>query len=184
LDKELIDAIKIEDTKTALYCLNAGADPNTRDPDEEANAHIHGFDDILEWLKQFTEKRTPRFHNPAIIALFVDQVYPDHPPQENLEIARALLDHGADINARDEEGVTPLIWALNRKWNRTAHLLLERGADIHLRTREGFTPLMAARGEQAEQLIRRGADVHAVDSFGTTALHYACEGVDLAASGL
>jgi ankyrin repeat protein len=29
----------------------------------------------------------------------------------NLEVARLLLEHGAEVNARDEEGLTPLDWA-------------------------------------------------------------------------
>ncbi len=46
----------------------------------------------------------------------------------NLEIAEALLDCGADIEARDSRGDTPLQRALNCRKPRMAELLLSRGA--------------------------------------------------------
>lgn len=184
LDTELIDAIKIGDTKAALYCLQAGADPNTRDPYEEQSVEeqsVHGLEAFRGWLKQFTDRQPPRFHNPALITLFVDQTDPDRTRQENLEIARALLDHGADINARDVDGATPILCALHLKWDRTAQLLLDRGADIHLRGKDGYNTLMAARGEFTEKLIQRGGDIHAVSTEGWTPLHSVSMAADLPA---
>lgn len=46
----------------------------------------------------------------------------------NLEIAEALLDCGADIEARDTRGDTPLQRAVNCRKSRMAELLLARGA--------------------------------------------------------
>jgi ankyrin repeat protein len=180
LDNELIDAIKTDDTKDALRCLNMGANPNTRDPQEQEGDRL---DNMLDRLKRLVGQQKPPFHNPALIALFVDQSdpYGSKKHQENLEIARALLDHGANINACDETGASALTWALHLKWNKTAQLLLERGADIQLHTVSGYTPLMAARGELTEELIQRGSDVNAVNDFGRTPLHYACEESDLPA---
>ena len=47
----------------------------------------------------------------------------------DVEIARRLLDHGADANERDAVGATPLLLALEYGNNEVARLLLERGAD-------------------------------------------------------
>ncbi len=46
----------------------------------------------------------------------------------NVEIATALLDCGADIHARDSDGVTPLRRALNCRKPAVAELLVQRGA--------------------------------------------------------
>jgi ankyrin repeat protein len=50
----------------------------------------------------------------------------------NKEVAEALLDCGADINARDIAGVTPLQRAKNCRKAAVAFLLLSRGADASL----------------------------------------------------
>jgi hemoglobin len=46
----------------------------------------------------------------------------------HVEIARALLDSGAAVNARDRKGDTPLQRAINCRKNGVSQLLLERGA--------------------------------------------------------
>jgi truncated hemoglobin YjbI len=46
----------------------------------------------------------------------------------HLEIARALLDSGAAVDARDRKGDTPLQRAINCRKNRVSQLLRERGA--------------------------------------------------------
>jgi hypothetical protein len=46
----------------------------------------------------------------------------------HVEIARALLDCGAAVNARDRKGDTPLQRAINCRRNGVAQLLIERGA--------------------------------------------------------
>jgi len=45
----------------------------------------------------------------------------------HVEIARALLDSGAEVNARDRKGDTPLQRAINCRKNGVAQFLLERG---------------------------------------------------------
>jgi hypothetical protein len=63
----------------------------------------------------------------------------------SVEVAGALLDCGADIEARDSLGETPLRRAVNCAKGDVAALLVSRGADVHSRSRNGSTPLLAAR---------------------------------------
>ena len=46
----------------------------------------------------------------------------------HLEIVRLLLEHGADVHARDDE---VLIWASRNGHLEVVRLLLNKGADIH-----------------------------------------------------
>jgi ankyrin repeat protein len=78
------------------------------------------------------------------------------------DFVRELLDRGANIDARDEYGNSPLIRALIRDRGDTAKLLLARGADISIRNAEGGAALLAASGtsypEIVESLLAKGAD--------------------------
>lgn len=69
------------------------------------------------------------------------------------EIAGALLDCGADIDARDSLGETPLRRAVNCDRIRVASLLLARGADAGSIGSRGLTPLLAARSSGMKQLL-------------------------------
>src|SRR4029077_20807517 len=63
----------------------------------------------------------------------------------NTEVAAALLDCGADIEARDSLGDTPLRRAVNCSKTQVAAFLISRGADLSSRGSRGLTPLLAAR---------------------------------------
>ncbi|EXJ72628.1 uncharacterized protein A1O5_03774 [Cladophialophora psammophila CBS 110553] len=54
---------------------------------------------------------------------------------------RQLLERGADINARDEAGMTALLWAAATRGASTMKLLIENGADVNVRSDWGSTPL-------------------------------------------
>ena len=87
-----------------------------------------------------------------------------------------LLDHGADIEARNSVGLTPLHVAATIGRPGITRILVDRGADIEVRGPHGVTPLMLAASHSpgcVKELLERGADVRARDSKGATALHIA-----------
>ena len=71
----------------------------------------------------------------------------------NVEVAEALLDCGADLEARDSLGETPLRRAVNCGKAGVAALLVSRGADVHSRGSKGLTPLLAARTAAMKQVF-------------------------------
>ena len=72
----------------------------------------------------------------------------------NVDVIGALLDGGADIEARDSDGDTPLRRAVNRNKVEAAKLLLARGADPHSKGSKTLTPALAARSDRMRQVFK------------------------------
>ena len=71
----------------------------------------------------------------------------------NVNVAKALLECGADIEARDTLGETPLRRSVNCDKPEVAALLLSRGADRRSKGSKGLTPLLAARSSAMKRLL-------------------------------
>lgn len=114
--------------------------------------------------------------------------------EQHPAVTRALLDAGADINARSARGFTPLLFAARNGDAESAKALLDAGADPNAvwiipsatvapggrgdpSRPDGSTPLMVAvasgRSEVAVLLLQRGANPNADTTTGYTALHAA-----------
>ena len=78
----------------------------------------------------------------------------------NLEITELLIQHGADVNAKQMQGVTPLHSAVHNGQTKLSKLLIDNGAEINAKTDNGETPLFMAKEknfqETAELLINHG----------------------------
>lgn len=86
--------------------------------------------------------------------------------------ARKLIAAGADVNAKNEHGTTPLHCAASREHADVARLLLEAGAEVNAQAKYGWTPLhfaaMNGRIETARVLIAAGADPSIRNNIGYT----------------
>jgi uncharacterized protein len=123
--------------------------------------------------------------------------------QGDLEQIRELVDKGADVNAKDEDGFiitkgrsrerirrtigwTPLMLATYYDRLETAELLIAKGADVNAESPRGETALIASAqsGSAAivDLLLKNRADVNKVASLkhgGVTALMKAASGADV-----
>ena len=83
-----------------------------------------------------------------------------------------LVRRGADVNAKDKNGNTPLHRASNSGGIENVKYLVEQGANVNAKDGFGATPLHGAfSAGVAKYLIMHGADVNAKDNDGNTPLH-------------
>jgi truncated hemoglobin YjbI len=72
----------------------------------------------------------------------------------NVLVAEALLDCGADAEARDKLGDTPLHRAVKCGKTEMVAFLLSRGADVHAKGKSGLAPWQVARGASMKYLLQ------------------------------
>lgn len=179
----LILAVENGHYELALALIAAGADPNDM---RSGTAPLHLMTSV---------RKPPRGED-----------FGAPPPPElgalgSLQFIRALVERGADVNARltsgrggfgkyTPQGATPFLMAAATADVPYLKLLLELGANPALTNVDGCTPLIAACGihvgsdqatevageepevlETAKLLLELGADINAIDANGETAMH-------------
>lgn len=95
----------------------------------------------------------------------------------NVPLAALLVEQGADVDAGDRGGATPLKRAAHMGQTEVVRWLLENGANPDLAAANGQTPLHAAvirnRPQIVELLLAHGAETAVLDSQGRTPLEWA-----------
>jgi len=94
--------------------------------------------------------------------------------ENDLTQVQNLLEKGTDVNAKNNEGVTPLMMGSVMGHVEVVKRLLERGADVNAKAGTGSVALMLAsimgHLDAARQLLEKGADVSIKSKDGDTAL--------------
>lgn len=188
LNPRLILAIRSRDTAGAISLLAQGANANAKDRSSDVSW-------FLPWLwDNVRGKRTKMPQPQSALLIAVYGIPGTGPVPENLPLVRALLDHGADVNARNEQGTTALMSAAADNYFGTATLLLERGAEVNLKDEDSVSEVYSGgrmwtvhTGERSalqyasefnnvkvmELLLQQGADANTTDYHGGTLLMHA-----------
>jgi hypothetical protein len=177
-NRALIHALTHNDTKTALTLVNAGADPNTRQFQPPAPT-------LPQLLQQLLHHVPPSADaNPTAFLMACGGFDRNLPPpvtsvilHEDVPLVQAMLDHGANVHASDNDKRTALHGAAGANHRRTAELLLTHGANVNAQDAKGHTPLLEASATAnaaiAHLLLSHGANPNVQALDGYTALHYA-----------
>lgn len=113
---------------------------------------------------QLLEMRDELGRTPLLLSVHLNRI----------EIAKELIAHGADVNARDAKQDTPYLLAGAEGRNEILKLTLENGADLKSTNRYGGTALIPAaeKGhlETVKILLKTKIDIDHVNRLGWTAL--------------
>lgn len=155
----------------------------TLDPDE---AKRRARDNVAQWKKRklMEQKGGPppgkiRGQHPldAEARKGLDSMINEAAEAGDHDAVKDLLDKGADVNAKDDEGDSVLVNACRSGSLRIVELLLDRGASVE--PSEGYSPLNIAcfHGHTliARTLVDKGADVNGIGPDGYTPLALAME---------
>lgn len=205
LDRHLVEVIRRPDASLAAVdaLLDRGADPNHRELTLPLlSASPQGLGEATDWLRR-PERRNGStalveaacrgradlvrelLARGADVRVTTGESYGGHPVllhwSENpaphgVEVARLLVEHGADVNGRTPEGATPLMFAVEYHDARVVRFLLRRGADPNARDSRGWTPLRYGIGsgnidpDSVRALLESRAEVNARANDGITPL--------------
>jgi cytohesin len=113
-------------------------------------------------------------HYAAAVSFGHDQLFTAEILGRKEAVVRQLLQHGAEVSAMTEDGLTPLHDVATEEM---ARVLLQHGADASAKSNDGCTPMHSAAGNGREAVIRvlsdNGADVSVVSEHGDTPLSFA-----------
>lgn len=159
--RALMLAVVAGNTIAVKNLLDSGADANTRQPPTRDPPNW------LELLPPLLGLRTDRQPTALIRATQFS----------HLAVAKLLLEHGADVNAKEQGRAAALMYAAYNGDIPMAGLLLDRGADVNARDKDGVSALtrttVEGHADMVALLLSRGAEVDARDNDGATALQMA-----------
>jgi ankyrin repeat protein len=138
--------------------LGAGANPNLADTGREGETALHAVGGhsgnvapVVDAGVRVTKLLLAHHANPRVRNRSGATPL-HHAAGGRPELAMLLLDAGADVNAADADGTTPLHRAAHGGQRALARLLLDRGADVNAEELGGVTPLLIARDSQDQEL--------------------------------
>src|ERR1043166_749336 len=123
LDHALIEAIKKNDTMTAIALLDEGADANATDKPYNPLSIRNLLMNFWACFQRKESKPEEKAYTPALLLVYTThEVYEFHEDRdptffpENIALTQVLLEHGADPDASDETGWTLLHLAACRNY--------------------------------------------------------------------
>ncbi|KXX79910.1 Ankyrin-2 [Madurella mycetomatis] len=184
-DTPLRTHVSAGNTENVKYLLKHGADPNivSKLYGGPLHAAVRGTDLSLAKLLiehgANTNLSAPTVYGtPLISACLQIKAKPDLDPDPDPEMARYLLEHGADVSGRGGLLSYPINAAALNSTPRLIDLLLSRGADVSVTDAMGRSPIHFAASNSTQvfqAIIDGGGDIKARDTLGRTPLHWAAQ---------
>lgn len=127
------------DMPTVVSELEKGVDPNIRDDLQRTPLHLACYKGRISTTP--VEERVVGQPDPG-------NYYTD-------EMVEYMIEKGADVNAVDKDGSTPLMEAIPNGHKAIVDLLIKHGAKVDVENRHGDTPLSTAERRKHEEIQQR-----------------------------
>lgn len=198
----LVQAIIKNDFKTVKELVKNGFDLHAKNPLDLNTplmvAALEHDGQIFRYLLPLVSKESLEFKNDngytVLMHLIIKScVFSNKQAKEVYYKAKLLIQHGADVNAKNLNNESLFSFMVSEHTNLNYHLcklFVKHGVDVNYRNKKGETPLMYAVNF-SEQVIKNilikkaksickllklaGADVNAVNNHGETILHIVCK---------
>jgi ankyrin repeat protein len=154
MSDELLEAVKAGDVKRARQILSNGADANIRDSDDATAmmlaAHTGNLPMVLALIEAGAEINTCDERGWTAL---MKSAYNAELNRGFADVAQALIDAGANIEAPISYGVRPLMLAAGYGETAVVETLLKAGADVMARNDGGLTALMMVKQKHYVDVI-------------------------------
>ena len=143
----------------ARFLLEHGADPDAKNNALETPLHRASFNGSVNGAQLMLEHganiHTRSYNGRTLLHQTLAGLNDTYDTLDMfLDTIRFLLEHGADVDALDNDHSTPLHLASRDGCAKGARLLLEHGANMHLENIIGETPLKVAEGQDHEEITQ------------------------------
>ena len=138
IDLQFWTAIEKQDFASAGALLSEGADPHLPDPDEKADGNsalsIASACGAVEFVKTLLAhgadpNQTSKSKQTSLHAAVIGKGLMGEESSQYIEIARLLIEAGAEVDAVDGDGFTPLMYAAKNHHIQLCRHLIGAGAD-------------------------------------------------------
>ncbi|MFA5370701.1 MAG: ankyrin repeat domain-containing protein [Sideroxydans sp.] len=146
MNMKLIEAVKAGDTDSVRRLLSAGTDVNAADA-ESATALMHAAHrgDLAMVSLLLNAGADVNAADPAGWTALMKSCYNSELDCGFADVAQALIDAGANIEAPIGYGVRPLMLAAGYGETAVVEMLLRAGADVLAKNEGGYTALMMVK---------------------------------------
>ncbi len=176
LNRNLIEAIKRSDTGAVNALLNSGANPNTQD-------NLSKQESIFQQIENLYRAPEPDRSPPALLVAMMQYRNKGELPPQTIDIVRALLAKGANVNGVNQYGDTSVLtlygFGISSDPSQLLSVLLSAGANTEATGPGQITALWGATQlgftASVQVLLEHGAHTDTTDPGGATPLMVAAD---------